>query len=857
MEYFFEVSVPLKLKANLIYKSKINLKEGIRVIVSVGRNLYTGIVIKQININKIEYNKNNPDSSLKPIRYKNILEIIDDEPVMSREMLKLSTWMSDYYKTAHGIVIDTMLPLALKHHITQKVRLTKVANHSSTITKHSAEEQITHFSEKEDLSKTEQLILDFLQPAEDWVQIAIIRESIKAQDFYHALESLEKKQIIEVYRTFDEKIKPKYANFVKIIKHDSSSIEEKFSSSSKQKQAYNHILTKINQDKSEILLAELVNDISYTILKGLQKKGLIEIYPKKIDPDLFSFPELQTPKEVNLNYEQTKAITEICEQITNNELHKNHSNRTFLLYGITGSGKTEVYIEAIKHCQKLGKSALMLVPEISLTPQTVYRFFHSFGNNIAVLHSSLTDRERYMQWKLITQGKIKIVIGARSAIFAPLKNIGVIIVDEEHESSYKQDHQPCYNGRDIAVMRGELENAIVILGSATPSLESWNNALNKKYRLLTLTTRPGNAILPSVKIIDLRENSKSLTPDEKNNNSSSISSEGLFSKELKEKINDRLEKKEQIILFHNRRGYANFLQCVNCGKLSRCPDCDISLNYHKKENKILCHYCGYFEEVPRKCSDCGSYRFLYGSPGTEQIDSQLKILFPSAKILRMDSDTTRKKNSFNEMFEAMKNKHIDILIGTQMISKGLDFHNVTLVGVILADVSLNIPDFRSTERTFQLLTQVAGRSGRGDKKGEVIIQSRNPDHYALVYAAQQDFLSFSKNEMILRSEVFYPPKIRIARALFSCPDLIFLKEKLISQQVLLIKLKNEFPSNEFMLLPFIEAPLPKIKNKYRYHFIIKSSKTNYIQRFLDMFLLNFDCPHKIDMTIDVDPLSLM
>ena len=517
----------------------------------------------------------------------------------------------------------------------------------------------------------------------------------------------------------------------------------------------------------------------------------------------------------------------------------------------------------------------MLVPEISLTPQTVFRFFHTFGNEIAVLHSSLTDRERYMQWKMIAQGKIKIVIGARSAIFAPLKNLGVIIVDEEHESSYKQDHQPCYNGRDIAVMRGEIEKSVVILGSATPSLESWNNVLNRKYKLLSLTTRPGNAILPTVKIIDLRQNTNHISKDNipplvSTETSSGTTLEGassdsqltttdigLFSQELKAKIQDRLEKKEQIILFHNRRGYANFIQCINCGKLIRCPDCDISMNFHKRDNVILCHYCGYSEEVPRKCPDCGNYRFIYGAPGTEQIDSQLKILFPSAKILRMDSDTTRKKNSFNEMFEAMKNQHIDILVGTQMISKGLDFHNVTLVGVILADVTLNIPDFRSTEKTFQLLTQVAGRSGRGEKKGEVIIQSRNPDHYALVYAAKQDFLSFAKKELSLRSEVFYPPIYRIARILFSCPDLAFLKETLIKNKLLLIKIKNEFPKNDFHLLPFIEAPLPKIKNKYRYHFIIKATKSKYIQNFLDMFLNEFECPNKIDMLVDVDPLSLM
>jgi primosomal protein N' (replication factor Y) len=333
--------------------------------------------------------------------------------------------------------------------------------------------------------------------------------------------------------------------------------------------------------------------------------------------------------------------------------------------------------------------------------------------------------------------------------------------------------------------------------------------------------------------------------------------DSFFSKRLKEMIQDRLEKNEQIILFHNRRGYSNFLQCINCGFLFKCSDCDISLNYHKAVSKIVCHYCGFADDVPRKCTECNSYHFSYGAPGTEQIESQLKILFPSAKILRMDSDTTKKKDSYIEMFDAMRNHHIDILIGTQMISKGLDFHNVTLVGVILAEVTLNIPDFRSTERTFQLLTQVAGRSGRGDKKGEVIIQTRNPEHYTLLFSAKQDFISFANKELPMRTEVFYPPKFRLCRVLFTCLDLALLKETLSASSVLLVVLKQQFPANEFILLPFIEAPIPKIKNKYRYHFIIKSLKGIYIQQFLDRFMAEFNCPQKINMTVDIDPMSLL
>ncbi|MCL1827467.1 MAG: primosomal protein N' [Candidatus Cloacimonetes bacterium] len=797
----YEVSVPLKLNKSLGYQHHHPLPPGIRVIVSVGRSLYTGIVIQQIE----------PEAG---IRYKNILEVVDDTPVMPTNMLQLAMWMSDYYKTALGVIIDTMLPLALKHQVTQKVRL-------------------LHTPLAETLTKTEHEIINALQKAEkaEWVQVITLREIVRASDFYHAIESLEKEKAIEVFRSFDEKIKPVFANYVRALPVDEQNIKHLQKLTENQQSAYDII----HDAQGEIALKDLAPKIPYATVKALKTKKLIEVTPRKVDIDIFEFVERQPPKKVEYHEQQCNAINTIKNAL-DQQVYS-----AFLLYGITGSGKTEVYIEAIKHSIDKGKTAIMLVPEISLTPQTVGRFYNVFGDDIAVLHSSLNDRERYFQWKLITEGKIKIVIGARSAIFAPLKDIGVIIVDEEHESSYKQDHQPCYNGRDIAVMRAGIEKAVVILGSATPSLESWGNSLNRKYKLLTMDTRPGTAILPNVSIVDMKNEEQ----------------ESFFSTALKQKILDRLEKKEQVILFHNRRGYSNYIQCGNCGKVFRCDSCDISLTYHKNDSKMICHYCGYFADVPRKCPECNDYRFNYGSPGTEQIESQLKLLFPSAKILRMDSDTTRQKNSFNEMFEAMRNQHIDILLGTQMISKGLDFHNVTLVGVILAETTLNMPDFRAVEKTFQLLTQVAGRSGRGDKKGEVIIQTRNPEHYALTLAAKQDFLGFSYKEIVTRSELFYPPKYKLCRILFACLDLEFLKEKLINSQILLKMIEQEFPEDEFILLPFIEAPLPKIKNKYRYHLIIKAAKGAYVQRFLDRFIAEFDCPQKIDMTIDIDPLSLM
>jgi len=857
---YYEISVPIKLKTNLTYTSTTALQPGIRVIVSVGNNLFTGIVIKQI-----------PDDQINiKIRYKRIMEIVDHSPVLSPHLLKLAQWMSEYYWTSPGIVIDTMLPLALKHHITQRVKLANVIFHSSGGVSPLGDGVVVGGGFSPPEFESEQSILSILSTTQDWVDIATLRSQIKDLHFYHSLESLEQKQLIEIYRTFDEKIKPKFANFIKILPPPND-----VKLTPVQQKAYELVVSvssdgdRSDGDRSDgdcdhvsqrlqgfldadhpvcfadtppnegnyipTPLSKLSKDISYAVIKALQAKKLIEVYPAKVDTDIFQFPERQTREHITLNPEQSKALKAITENIDTATYH------TFLLYGVTGSGKTEVYINAVLHAQTLGKSALMLVPEIALTPQMVHRFYHVFGRDIAVLHSSLTDRERYLQWQKIHKEQIKIVIGTRSAVFAPLHNIGVIIVDEEHDSSYKQEHQPCYQARDVAVMRGSMECATVILGSATPSLESWDNVLKKKYSLLKLSIRPQGATLPEVQIVDMR----------------SEDSDSFFSDTLKAKIADRLSKKEQIILFHNRRAYANFMQCVHCRLVFKCPDCDISLCYHKADNRLVCHYCGYAIETPRKCTSCGGYHFVYGAPGTQQIEAQLRVLFPSAKILRIDSDTTKKKYAFIEMFDSMKSGHIDILLGTQMISKGLDFHNVTLVGVIMADISLNIPDFRATERTFQQLTQVAGRSGRGQKKGEVVIQTYKPDHYAIVYALQQDFLSYSHNEIIMRREAHYPPHFKLCRVLFTCADLALLKQTLSAHHTLLMSIALQFPEEEFMLLSFIEAPMPRIKNKYRYHFIIKSAKMAYIQKFLWLFIEGFQCPASVQMMIDVDPMGLL
>ena len=659
--------------------------------------------------------------------------------------------------------------------------------------------------------------------------IESIKNEVKVERFDYWLDKLEEKNIVQVERKTSQKTKTKIVNFVIIKKTKALPKLTK-----KQAKVYDDI--KSNGD--EFPLAKIAKKYSYSIVKTLRNKGILELEPREVKESLLKkIPVTKKRKQkIILTGEQVEAISTI------NENQEKGQKQIFLLYGVTGSGKTEVYMRAIKKTLSLGKTAIFLVPEISLTPQMVATFYANFDDKIAIWHSHLNKQEKYQQWQNIKNKKSKIVIGARSAIFTPLENIGLIIVDEEHESSYKQEKQPRYNARDLAIVRAQKNNATVILGSATPSLESFYNIKRQNYKLLTLKERPGISQLPEVEIIDMRQ-----TKYQKK----------YFSDILVNKIEKRLQNDEQIILFQNRRGHSSFVQCVNCGKLFDCSDCEISMNYHSFTQELKCHYCGQKKKLPRKCPDCGSYVFNFGSPGTQQIEKQLNILFPQARILRMDSDTTTKKSSYDSMFKRMENGRIDILLGTQMISKGLDFPNVTLVGVISADTSLNFPDFRASEKTFQLLTQVAGRSGRGGKKGEVVIQTYNPDHYAINKAMEQDFIRFSDIELKLRKSLNYPPYTKIARMIFTYNNNRVLKTQLDNNKHVFSKLKTIFSKDKLQILGPVQAPLPKIKGKYRFHIIIKSHNVTTLSKVINFLKINIQLKSYIKQTIDIDPLSLV
>lgn len=575
-------------------------------------------------------------------------------------------------------------------------------------------------------------------------------------------------------------------------------------------------------EKEFVLRKELV-DISLSSLNTLIKKNIL--LEKKLEHYRLSYNEKIEPKK-ELTNDQKSVVDEVLA---------NTGYFPYLLFGVTGSGKTEVYMELIEDALNKGKTSIVLVPEISLTPQMVLRFQKRFGDNIAAIHSALSDGEKYDEWRRIVSGEAKIVIGARSAIFAPLNNIGMIIIDEEHSDSYKQDDSnPRYNAKDIALLRGKYHNCPVIMGSATPSLEVFARAKKGVFKLLELPNRINGKSLPHINIVDMNEMISK--------------TKGHFSPVLLEAISARLLKNEQIILLLNRRGYSSFVTCKNCGYTFKCPNCDITLTYHKSSRTLRCHYCGYGTKVYDTCPECHEKSINDLGVGTEKVEEELNKLFPESKILRMDFDTTSRKGMHEKMIKDFKNHEYDILLGTQIVSKGLDFDNVTLVGVINADTSLNIPDFRSSETTFSLLAQVAGRAGRSDKEGEVIIQTFNPEHYAIQYTKKHDYLGFYNREMSIRRELKYPPYYYICYVKISGKDNKYIYEESLK----ITKLFHNKLINMIILGPS-PCTIFKLNNIYRYGIILKYKKEEDLREVLNKVIEHYKDNRNIKIDVNFNP----
>ncbi|WP_087030476.1 primosomal protein N' [Trichococcus palustris] len=539
-------------------------------------------------------------------------------------------------------------------------------------------------------------------------------------------------------------------------------------------------------------------DISPQTIRTGVEKGWLKLSEREIFRDPYKDKDFKRTEALPLSAEQDEAFKKMNQSLSE-EKHE-----VFLLKGVTGSGKTEVYLQLIAEVLQKGKTALMLVPEIALTPQMVHHFKGRFGDRVAVMHSALSAGEKYDEWRKIYNGEADVVVGARSSIFSPVKNLGIIIMDEEHESTYKQDENPKYHARNVAIWRGEYHHCPVVLGSATPSLESRARAQKKVYTLVELKGRFNQRALPEVEVVDMREEFKA------NNRSS-------FSMVLQEKIADRLTKRQQIVLMLNRRGYSSFIMCRDCGFVLECPNCDISLTLHMDSKTMKCHYCGHEEAIPHTCPKCQGHNFRYYGTGTQKIEEELQGLFPDARILRMDVDTTRKKGGHEAILSAFGRGEADILLGTQMIAKGLDFPNITLVGVINADTSLGLPDFRASERTFQLLTQVSGRAGRADLPGEVIVQSYNPEHYAILFAQQHNYDGFYRTEMSLRHKAGYPPYYFAALISVNNPDEQKAQRKIHEIHAIL---KKQLSSGTIILGPS-KGSIAKMNNRYYFQILVK------------------------------------
>ena len=577
-------------------------------------------------------------------------------------------------------------------------------------------------------------------------------------------------------------------------------------------------------------------------LRALVRRGLAELREEAVVRDPHADEQFIATSNLVMNNEQSLALKEVTQTLDSPE-----NARPILLHGVTGSGKTEIYLQAIRAALDRGRTAIVLVPEISLTPQTVERFKGRFAeaqDAVAVLHSHLSEGERHDEWHKIHSGRARIVIGARSAVFAPLKNLGLIVVDEEHETTYKQEEAPRYHARDVAVVRAKIEKCVVVLGSATPSLESYHNATTGKYRLVTLTQRIDEKQMPLMRIVDLRQERRK----EK--------AAAILSEKLRAAIADRLEKREQTILFLNRRGFSTSLLCSNCGEARNCPNCSVALTFHRHPSvagRLSCHLCGHTAAVPKKCPACGKDALIYAGFGTEKVESTVAHIFPKATVRRMDADSMTRKEAYRETLRSFRTGKIDILVGTQMIAKGLHFPNVTLVGIINADLALHLPDFRAGERTFQLLTQVAGRAGRGETSGEVFVQTYTPFSPSIQFARHHDFAGYFQQELEFRERCDFPPFKHAILITVRSPHEARAK---FSAETLVRRLRESLGS-EFILGDPTPAPLEKLQGQFRFHILIRGEAIMRLSRIVRETLDKLPFPEDVTVAVDVDPYQLL
>jgi len=772
------------------------IEVGMRVLIPFGPRKITGFVVERTSESEFD-------------KLKGIIDVLDLTPVLTKELLELGKWLSNQTLCLYITAFQAMLPQVLKAKYGKEiVRLTE---------------------------ETLPAELEFLFAENDSIPYEKITNSTIS--YYQLRKSIENGDIV-VHYLVKSQVTKKYRTMIEPALETHLLEEARINlpkNAKRQVQILGYFVDSPVAIEQGKLFAELqINrgHVKTLIDKGLLQEQKVEEYRNPYDDDSF---ERTSP--LPLLEEQKNAIQPIKETIAN------HEHAVFLLHGVTGSGKTEIYLQAIEDVIQKGEEAIVLVPEISLTPQMVTRFKGRFGAKVAVLHSALSNGERYDEWRRIHQKEVKVVVGARSAVFAPFENLGIIIIDEEHETTYKQEDQPRYHARDVAIQRGKTHQCPVVLGSATPTLESFARAKKDVYHLATLSKRTNDKSMPEVEVIDMRAELHA-------------GNRTMFSRSLKQKIQERIEKGEQTVLLLNRRGYSTFVMCRDCGHVKECPHCDIALTFHKKSNQLKCHYCSKEEPMPQTCPACESELIRYFGTGTQRVEESLTAEIPGATIIRMDVDTTRRKGAHEKLLNQFSNQEANILLGTQMIAKGLDFPNVTLVGVLSADSMLHLPDFRSSEKTFQLLTQVSGRAGRHDLPGEVVVQTYTPEHYSIELASTYDFYKFYEQEMSTRRTFRYPPYVFLTLMTITHKN----KNKAIETTQRIVQLLLQNVQKDTVILGPTPSPISKIKDRYRYQCMIKyrhePDLRKLINQILDQF---FDEIQKKDLQIIVDmqPYQLM
>lgn len=812
------------------------IEVGSRVGVPFGRRTVQGFVVSLHEEPEMD------KSRMKPIQ-----ELLDLLPPLPYDLVELAAWMSKKYACSMISTLQLMIPAALKGKAERYIHL----NEDNEVSGEPDEGAL--FALPSVLSREEEEIISYLRSSGP---VTMSHLSLRYPAHSKLIKGLLGNGVLSESQSIKDKIRKKT---IKTVAATVSGEEAEIALASfgaqarRQKEVLNFLL----EVGVTLSLQEVLSTLQVTA--GTVKKLVEKGYAVMEDVEVFRDPYQDRHFKGTVPLERTPEQDYVYNALINT-LNK-RTNDVFLLHGITGSGKTEVYLQTIERCISMGRQAIVLVPEISLTPQMVERFKGRFGAKVAVMHSRLSTGERYDEWRKIREGRVEVAIGARSAVFAPFKDLGLIVMDEEHETSYKQEETPKYHTRDVAVRRAQQHGAAVILGSATPSLESYYAARSKSDDnfapiLLEMNQRASGSSLPGVHIVDMREELKE-------------GNRSMFSRALHSGIASRLERGEQTVLLLNRRGHSTFVMCRSCGYVAGCSECDISLTYHQKSNNLRCHYCGYSAPAPSICPECGSEHIRYFGTGTQRVEGELSKLFPGIRVIRMDVDTTSEKGSHEKLLQAFREKKGDVLLGTQMVAKGLDFPDVTLVGVIAADTALNFPDFRSAEKTFQLLTQVAGRAGRHQLPGEVVIQSYVPDHYSIVHASGHDYNSFVREELNHRKALHYPPYSRLILVTLShekLPLLLRMAENFV------VELKGKaqkhgwygsldrFMPEALDILGPVASPMPRIKNRYRFQCMVKYrgniDAVSLVRETASATVDNLR-DASLQISIDVDPQMLM